>query len=92
VILRRTDDPSAAVILTKPLKVGAKVQSHRGDYEHSSIIGKKARDVVKSTSKKPARIHIPTLAEYVTLTPRLVTPVSWVALGTARIHVMGRVN
>lgn len=76
VLLRRIDAQDAAVILTKRLKVGGKIHSHRGDYQHSDIIGKKARDVVKSTSGKTARIHIPTLAEYVTLTPRLVTPVS----------------
>jgi len=63
------------VILTKPLQIGKRTESHRGAFCHDDIIGKRARDVVKSSAGRDARIHAPTLAEYVTLTPRLVTPV-----------------
>jgi tRNA A58 N-methylase Trm61 len=49
--------------------------THRGVIEHSDIIGKQSRQVVRSTKGSHYRIHEPTLAEYVRLTPRLVTPV-----------------
>ena len=46
-----------------------------GGVKHSEIIGKKSRDTVKSTRGHDIRAYLPTLAEYVTLTPRKVTPV-----------------
>lgn len=72
VILRRIKKPS---LLAKPLKSGESIGTNFGNIRHDDIIGKSYRDTVKSSQNKYARIHRPTLGEYVTLTPRLVTPV-----------------
>ncbi|KAF1366112.1 S-adenosyl-L-methionine-dependent methyltransferase [Lizonia empirigonia] len=48
--------------------------THRGVVDHANIIGKEARQVVRSSKGFEYRVHEPTLAEYVRLTPRLVTP------------------
>ena len=47
-----------------------------GDIAHSEIIGRDERDLVKSSRGKGLRVNLPTLAEYITMTPRIVTPVS----------------
>ena len=47
-----------------------------GDISHSEIIGRNERDLVKSSRGKGLRVNLPTLAEYITMTPRIVTPVS----------------
>ena len=49
-----------------------------GDILHSEIIGKKTRDSVRSSRGADLRVYFPTLAEYVTMTPRIVTPVGWI--------------
>lgn len=49
--------------------------THRGSVKHADIIGKQTRQIVQSSRGTAYRIHEPTLAEYVRLTPRLVTPV-----------------
>jgi len=72
VILRRVKKPP---YLTKPLAKGAVIGTHFGDFKHDDIIGKNYRDTVATSKQKYARIHRPTLGEYTTLTPRLVTPV-----------------
>lgn len=68
------------MMFTKPLRPGLKVQSKWGSIPHDSLIGKSARDVVASSTSREFRIHIPTLEEYVTLTPRLVTPVGLIQI------------
>ncbi|KZF25020.1 S-adenosyl-L-methionine-dependent methyltransferase [Xylona heveae TC161] len=75
VLLRRKDDLNAGPIFTGPLTRGKKVQSHTGNIGHDEIIGKEIRDVVRTSRGKEYRIYQPTLAEYVTLTPRIVTPI-----------------
>ncbi|KAI9838526.1 MAG: hypothetical protein M1819_004834 [Sarea resinae] len=75
VLLRRKNDASATPILTKPLQRGGKIHSHTGVLEHDAIIGKQIRDIVETNRDKAYRIHQPTLSDYVTLTPRIVTPV-----------------
>lgn len=52
-----------------------KTETHKGAISHAEIIGKEPRQVVQSSKGVAYRIHEPTLAEYVRLTPRLVTPV-----------------
>lgn len=54
--------------------------THRGVVDHTNIIGKAARQVVRSSKGFEFRVHEPTLAEYVRLTPRLVTPVRSLSL------------
>ena len=57
------------------LEASKKVQTHRGTILHTDLIGKEPRQLVQSSKGASYRIHEPTLAEYVRLTPRLVTPV-----------------
>lgn len=74
VILREKRDASHDGTLIK-LQSSKTTGTHRGTIEHSNIIGKQPRQVVQSSKGTTYRIHEPTLAEYVRLTPRLVTPV-----------------
>ncbi|MCJ1243102.1 hypothetical protein MMC30_000299 [Trapelia coarctata] len=66
---------STRVVFTKPLEVTKKVATKWGNISHDSLIGKSARDIVRLSTGREFRLHFPTLEEYVTLTPRLVTPV-----------------
>ncbi|KAF3491835.1 tRNA (adenine-N(1)-)-methyltransferase [Arthroderma uncinatum] len=62
--------------LTKPLAKDSKTDVRGGYIEHNNIIGKSARDVVQTHNARASfRITQPTLEEYVSLTPRLVTPI-----------------
>ncbi|KAI9932877.1 hypothetical protein ASPWEDRAFT_33865 [Aspergillus wentii DTO 134E9] len=61
--------------LTKPLKRGQKTDVRRGMLEHDNVIGRRVRDVVKSHKGSDHRLSLPSLDEYVVLTPRLVTPI-----------------
>jgi tRNA A58 N-methylase Trm61 len=67
-------DPSHDGIL---LNLGAskELSTHRGKLKHAEIIGKNVRQVVETARGHGYRIHEPTLAEYVRLSPRLVTPI-----------------
>lgn len=56
-----------------------------GLISHDSIIGTRIQDFVKSTKGVPFRVYQPTLEEYVTMTPRKVTPVSQLGYMTAQI-------
>ncbi|KAF2814523.1 uncharacterized protein BDZ99DRAFT_485228 [Mytilinidion resinicola] len=47
----------------------------RGEVPHSNIIGKRFRDIVLAKTGHEFRVYEPTLAEYVRLTPRVVTPI-----------------
>ncbi|KAF2751975.1 S-adenosyl-L-methionine-dependent methyltransferase [Sporormia fimetaria CBS 119925] len=51
------------------------ISNHRGKLSHSEIIGKSVRQIVQSSKGSEYRVLEPTLAEYVRLTPRLVTPI-----------------
>ncbi|RFU25298.1 hypothetical protein B7463_g11037, partial [Scytalidium lignicola] len=67
----------AQPILAGPLQSDRRLKLDRGAYiAFNDIIGKGIRDVVP-TSKQAIqyRIHEPSLAEYATLSPRLVTPI-----------------
>jgi tRNA (adenine57-N1/adenine58-N1)-methyltransferase len=64
------------VIVSKPLNPANKINTHKGDISHTDIIGKSPRDLVTSSAGHDYRIHTITLAEYVSMTRRLVTPVS----------------
>ncbi|KEQ60769.1 S-adenosyl-L-methionine-dependent methyltransferase [Aureobasidium melanogenum CBS 110374] len=63
------------IIVTKPLNPANKISTHKGDISHADIIGKSPRDLVTSSAGHEYRIHTITLAEYVSLTRRLVTPI-----------------
>lgn len=69
------EDPSR-IVFTKPLKAGKTMATKWGSLSHDSLIGKEARDIVTLSTGRKFRLHLPTLGEYVELTPRLVTPVS----------------
>lgn len=49
--------------------------THRGSLQHDDMIGKEPRQIVTSSRRSPFRLHEPTLADYVRLTRRLVTPI-----------------
>ncbi|KAL2860720.1 tRNA (adenine-N(1)-)-methyltransferase [Aspergillus lucknowensis] len=62
-------------LLTKPLQRGQKSDTRRGQLEHDQIIGRRVRDLVRARKGPEYRLTLPTLEEYVALTPRLVTPI-----------------
>ncbi|KAJ5172083.1 hypothetical protein N7492_004676 [Penicillium capsulatum] len=61
--------------LSKPLKRGEKIHLRRGYLEHDRIIGSRVRDAIPAHKGPEMRLSLPTLEEYVALTPRLVTPI-----------------
>ncbi|PLB38769.1 tRNA (adenine-N(1)-)-methyltransferase [Aspergillus candidus] len=61
--------------LTKPLKSGDKTDLPRGYLTHDSIIGHGVRERFRAHKGIDHRVTHPTLEEYVTLTPRKVTPI-----------------
>ncbi|KAI4841389.1 adenine-N(1)--methyltransferase-like protein [Aureobasidium sp. EXF-8845] len=63
------------VIVSKPLNPANKINTHKGDISHADIIGKSPRDLVTSSAGHDYRVHTITLAEYVSMTRRLVTPI-----------------
>lgn len=63
------------IALTAPLRVGGRTSTRLGDIDHDTIIGKQPRDVIISSNNRELRVHIPTLEEYVLMTPRSVTPI-----------------
>lgn len=81
VLLKNCQDRSAPPILSRPLRAGQRIESHKGVVQHDDIIGKRVRQTV--LAKKPRserapvdyRIHNVTLEDYVRLTRRLVTPI-----------------
>jgi len=75
VLLKRRGSDDAKPILTRRLRPGGKIETHRGTIDHTSLIGKEIRDVVYTTKGVGYRVYQPTLAEHVTLSPRMVTPV-----------------
>lgn len=76
VVLRPVKDPFGSGYLSKALASSSFIESHHGKINHSDIIGKRVRDIVTTPKGARFRIHEPTLAEYVSSTPRIVTPVS----------------
>lgn len=64
------------LVLTQPLRRDSKTTTRYGDVSHNNLIGKQARDTVTTSKAWELRTHIPSLEDYVTMTPRLVTPVS----------------
>jgi tRNA (adenine57-N1/adenine58-N1)-methyltransferase len=73
VLLREKKDAHDGRLVT--LRASKTTQTHRGVVKHADVIGKEPRQVVQSNKGATYRVVEPTLAEYVRLTPRLVTPV-----------------
>jgi tRNA (adenine57-N1/adenine58-N1)-methyltransferase len=73
VLLREKKDAHDGRLVT--IRASKTTQTHRGVIKHADIIGKEPRQIVQSNKGAAYRIVEPTLAEYVRLTPRLVTPV-----------------
>lgn len=73
-LLKEKKNASHEGLLVK-LQAAKQTQTHRGNIAHADVIGKELRQLVHSSRGNAYRIHEPTLAEYVRLTPRLVTPV-----------------
>jgi tRNA (adenine57-N1/adenine58-N1)-methyltransferase len=57
------------------LRASKEANTHKGTIKHNDVIGKEPRQLVQSHKGVSFRLHEPTLADYVRLTPRLVTPV-----------------
>ena len=79
VILRTTSSRQPHQVLSKPLAPRKEIQTHKGVIRHEDVIGRRVRDVVKSSVKTGKggteyRLHEVRLEEYVRLTRRLVTP------------------
>ncbi|KAJ8112939.1 hypothetical protein OPT61_g4816 [Boeremia exigua] len=72
VLLRGKKDHADGTLLK--LQASKTTHTHRGVIGHANIIGKEVRQIVWSSKGFEYRVHEPTLAEYVRLTPRLVTP------------------
>lgn len=68
---RRDDGNDGLMFRLDPEKTQS---THHGAFTHSSIIGKEPRQTVLSSRQVGYRVHAPTLAEYVRLSRRLVTP------------------
>lgn len=80
-LLRQKLDQAAPPILTRPLKSGLQLHTHKGVLNHDDIIGKRVRDVVRTAPLRSGkagteyRLHHVKLEEYVRLSRRLVTPI-----------------
>ncbi|KAL1612725.1 hypothetical protein SLS60_000954 [Paraconiothyrium brasiliense] len=74
VLLKEKKNAGHDGVLVK-LQATKQTHTHRGNLAHADIIGKEPRQLVHSARGNAYRIHEPTLAEYVRLTPRLVTPI-----------------
>ncbi|KAA6415328.1 MAG: hypothetical protein FRX48_00043 [Lasallia pustulata] len=74
-VLLQAKNSTRAPVFTKRLRHSRKTESWWGSVDHTSIIGKRARDVVHTSRGREIRVNLPTLEEYVTLTPRIVTPI-----------------
>lgn len=70
-------DSSREPIFSKPLKRGSTINSRWGAIKHDELIGKSPRQLVQVPKGGVLRVQLPTLEEYVVLTPRLVTPVGF---------------
>ncbi|KAF2868025.1 S-adenosyl-L-methionine-dependent methyltransferase [Massariosphaeria phaeospora] len=68
---RDTSDRSGTLVKLRASKI---TQTHRGNIQHADIIGKEPRQLIQTSKGTSYRCHVPTLAEYVRFTPRLVTP------------------
>ncbi|KAF8242612.1 S-adenosyl-L-methionine-dependent methyltransferase, partial [Wilcoxina mikolae CBS 423.85] len=74
VLLRHVQHPDK-VYLSAPLSAKKIVNSHFGTIMHSDIIGRRTRDIVAMNKGAEFRLTWPSLDEYITRVPRLVTPV-----------------
>lgn len=79
-LLRRADKPDIGAVLIPKLQRGGRIETTVGRISHDSVIGTKLRDVVNDKKSKKGKRGVlralrPSLAEYVTLSPRIVTPV-----------------
>ncbi|PQE03064.1 calcineurin-like phosphoesterase protein [Rutstroemia sp. NJR-2017a BVV2] len=77
VLLKARNDSKLAPVLTPPLKAGELIyfKDHRWKLRADDVIGKTIRDTVTNPKKVSYRIYKPTLADYVILSPRKVTPI-----------------
>ena len=67
---------SQRLLLTKPLRRDDKTATKYGDVRHDNLIGKHIREIVSIGKNRELWARLPSLEEYITMTPRLVTPVS----------------
>ena len=74
VLFSKHDDYS---ILSHPIQSQGVTRSRWGSISHDRILGSRdGRRRVTTDQGKEVTFQVPTLSDYVTLTPRMVTPVS----------------
>jgi len=73
--LRPVDDLSHAGYLSKPLESNQTIHTAHGLLTHADILGRNARDTVKTKKGIGYRVQEASLAEYVVLARRIVTPI-----------------
>ncbi|TAQ89098.1 hypothetical protein B7494_g2597 [Chlorociboria aeruginascens] len=75
ILLKQRGNDSTSSILSKPLRPDSKIQTVRGSVATNDVIGKRPRDLVVSKKGVSYRVLQPSLAEYTSLSPRVVTPI-----------------
>ncbi|KAM3070614.1 hypothetical protein ACMFMF_008066 [Clarireedia jacksonii] len=77
VLLKSRNNSKLAPLLTPPLKVGETInfKNHRWKLSADDVIGKPYRHIIDGPKGSSYRIYKPTLGDYVTLSPRIVTPI-----------------
>jgi tRNA A58 N-methylase Trm61 len=75
VLIKELSSDPKPKLIRKPLKPASVAETHKGSIKHDDIIGARLNAVVKTSKGSKYTVHEPTLAEYVTLTSRLVAPV-----------------
>ena len=61
--------------MTKRLEIDGKTEFSQGIINHSDLIEKLSPKRIKTHKDHAVEARLPTMAEYITMTPRLVTPV-----------------
>ena len=83
ILLKQKNNDKALAVLSKRLRPGGKIrlEGSRENIAVDDVLGKGVRDLVATNRGTEYRILQPSLAEYVDLSPRIVTPVGEIHLG-----------
>ena len=74
-VVLRCRDATKEPVFTGPVKSGNKTETRWGIVKHEQLLGKRSRELVQTHKGETLLVKLPTLEEYVVLTPRMVTPV-----------------
>jgi tRNA (adenine57-N1/adenine58-N1)-methyltransferase len=76
-LLRSLNGASQNSYLSQPLCPTQRIKVHHGSVRHDDIVGRRVRDTVTTNKGEPFQVLEPSLNDYVVLTKRIVTPVSY---------------